>query len=95
MIANYLDCSTGMLSHETYVQLTGHLIMGEWPAMTVAPYEFGVFISVPPASHIYEHADGLPEDLFCLLIYADEHDCQVIRLDAEGDRLDDLHFHEW
>jgi len=56
-----------------------------WPAMTIAPYPSGVFLTVPEHGSSLE---ALPIDLARLLSTAQARGVVMIRLDAEAD-IDD------
>lgn len=95
----YLDLSTGNLRQST-VELLGTVAPRSsmelgWPAMTIANYEEGAFISVPPEISA-EEAAALPPDLVQVLTYAREHNAVVVRIDCDGgDSNADLPTYDW
>lgn len=89
-VLNYLDLATGHVSESTMDWLNKAPCVS--PAMTIAPYEYGAFVSVPDAP--LEHAD-LPEDLRDVLSFARDNGCVVVRLDADGDAVDGLPWFDW
>lgn len=86
----YLDVSTSHLSEETRFWLDegSH---GE--PITVAPYEYGAFVSVPPFNEEGYEPPDLPEDLMTVLRYAAERGCVIVRFDADGYTYSDLPFY--
>jgi hypothetical protein len=85
-VMKYLDCSTGHLSKETkdwLESVSGTNAIGQ----TIASYEFGFFISVPPS---LEFHDDVPADLRAILNAAHLVECSILRLDASGDYIDGL-----
>jgi hypothetical protein len=101
MIHTYLDLTTAHLSRETMDQLSNYeqgcaVGMG-WPAMSIAPYEYGAFVTVPPDDEDEDRVamDALPEDLACVLAHARKIGVYVVRFDADGDFLEDLPTYEW
>lgn len=102
MKATYLDLSTGHLSRGTMHNLEllacpDHFD-SSWPAMTIAAYPHGVFITVP-ADCTEEQSAALPADLRAVFDYAKHPDreanIQLLRFDSDGDQLDNLPFYEW
>ncbi len=62
--------------------------------ITVAPYEYGAFVSVPAdASGI--DAMEYPGDLKRVLQYAREEGCDVVRLDRDAGVLPELPCFDW
>lgn len=87
---NYIDLSTGHLTVATRSMLdrfdaSDRMAVG-WPAMTIAGYEYGWFISVPAFDlpDIAEQCKALPKDLSDVLSYAYRHGAQLVRFDADG-----------
>lgn len=89
-ILKYLDISTGYVSRNTMELLESCRPCG----MTVAPYEFGAFVSVPPLEQLIEESDA-PDDLKMVLTFARKHGCDVVRLDSDGGLVDGLPYFEW
>ncbi|MBU9200337.1 hypothetical protein KTD31_03090 [Burkholderia multivorans] len=89
-IMKYLDCSTGHVSKKTknwLESVAGTNAIGQ----TIASYEFGFFISVPPTAEYFE---VVPPDLRELLDIAREAGCAVLRLDAHADFIEGLSTYE-
>lgn len=90
-IKTYLDLSTAHLRQATVDQLQAvgdhkrHDSPGgqpiNWPAMSVASYEYGVFISVPDLG---EDLSQMPTDLEQVLCYAQRIGLHLIRFDRDG-----------
>lgn len=60
-----------------------------WPAMTVAEYDYGVFLTVP--NELTEsQAAAMPASLVELLETARRHGAELVRLDSSGDAWPDL-----
>ena len=80
MKLQYLDLSTGHLTQTTVQELKCDIFSG----ITVANYDYGVFVSVPGTSG---DIDGLtvPEELKSVLRFARSEGCDVVRFDADGD----------
>lgn len=98
MIATYLDLSTGHLRRETMDYLSNYdqgtcCALG-WPAMSIAPYMHGCFVTVP-GEMTDEQMDALPSDLEEVLSYARSKQASVVRFDSDGDEIDDLHIYGW
>lgn len=106
MIYTYLDLSTGHLSAGTSAMLDGlaelphsHGAVAalDWPAMTIASYPYGYFVTVPPLNmpDVRSQAENLPADLRACLEHAHTQGIHLLRFDAEGDALHCLeHFDE-
>jgi hypothetical protein len=100
MIARYLDLSTGHLMLDTRQALSDSTeqdrLAHGWPAMTVAEYYEGWFITVPPFDdpEVLAQRSALPDDLYNVLTHAFNEGCQLVRFDADGDRLDGLPYYE-
>ena len=58
-------------------------------------YKEGIFISVPDKDIMGKEIRNLPSDLVVLLEYAWENDVLLIRLDTDGEVVDDLPVYEW
>lgn len=96
MLHTYLDLSTSHVTERTEQQLpqaaAGFRI--GWPALTIAPYAHGYFITVPdplPGTDL----SALPEDLAQVLAYARGLGAAVVRLDADGETTDQLPTYDW
>lgn len=94
MMYIYLDLSTGHLTDETRETL-GRLTAADrfycgWPAMTVAQYDYGFFITVPDAMTEPDQMLALPDDLCNVLQFAAQLGAAVVRLDADGPALSGL-----
>lgn len=91
----YLDCSTGHITKQTM----GLLNKGEESGllgMTVAPYEYGAFVTVPG----FDDPDDecvrtMPNDLAEVLAFAHSRGCQVVRFDSDGFTYDELPSYDW
>jgi hypothetical protein len=96
MIACYLDLSTGHLTRTTQHLLAMNTKTLGWPAMTIADYTYGWFVTVPAFDdpEILAQRCALPDDLQDVLTHAYTEGCQLIRFDADGDQLDDLPYYE-
>jgi hypothetical protein len=104
-IHTYVDISTGHVSRATMELLSSAGAIDNpcrehgWPAMTIAPYEYGVFITVPnlddPECCSQQQRNALPLELELILTYALRHGAQVVRLDADGDVIEGLQLFDW
>lgn len=104
MIGAYLDLSTGHLTQETMDKLAVGRIahLSGWPAMTIATYDHGAFVTVPSDAE-QEQWDALPADLRAVFDYAiaqftgapGQQVIQVLRFDSDGDQIDGLEYHDW
>lgn len=96
MKKTYLDLSTGHLQQHTLDKLTQ--IDGKrqgWPAMTIATYREGVFVSVPDFNLVSsEQMRALPADLASMLLQAASEGAQLIRFDADGYVDGDLPYYQ-
>lgn len=96
MISTYLELSTGHLRRATLNELAGCSgavrAPAGWPAMTIADYLYGVFVTVPDlwASDVAAQAKHMPADLLACLKHAHKQGIQLLRFDSEGDELDGL-----
>ena len=96
----YLDLSTAHTTQATS-QLLAEISTEErchrnWPAMTVAPYEYGCFVTVPDLAETpNERLMTLPQDLALVLIHARGQGCTVVRFDSGADVIDGIPFHNW
>jgi hypothetical protein len=101
MLFTYLDLSTGHLSRVTMDALeridADHNVRSGnygWPAMTVAAYEHGCFVTVPTDAE-QEQWDALPTDLLSAITHARKLGAAVIRFDSDGETIDGLLVHDW
>lgn len=94
MIGVYLDLSTGHLTRATMELLEDQDASRNcgWPAMTIAPYEHGAFITVPSDAEP-EQWDALPADMREVLSFASNLGIAVLRFDSDGDEIDSLSFY--
>lgn len=89
MLGKYLDISTSHLKEETLNSLSENKMPYSYD------YKEGIFISVPDKDIIGKEIRNLPSDLVVLLEYAWENDVLLIRLDTDGEVVDDLPVYEW
>jgi hypothetical protein len=97
MIYTYLDLSTGHLSVETRSLLDGlaelppsyGTLANAWPAMTIAAYTYGYFVTVPALNivEVRQQAEILPADLRACLEHAHTQGIHLLRFDEGGDAL--------
>lgn len=100
MIVTCLELSTAHLTRSTMRLLTefsDEQRMGNgWPAMTVANYKHGAFVTVPEKSDLtIEHLDNLPSDLECVLGHARNYGATLVRFDSDGADCPDLETYIW
>lgn len=92
-----LVLSTAHISEDVMLKLSRltsvDRVNAGWPAMTVAPYEYGVFLTVP--EYAMRDYARMPEALSDVLAYAKRHGADVLRLDADGPTVADLKPYEW
>lgn len=100
----YLDLSTAHVSDATATLLDGfdrglcteRLRELDWPAMTIAPYDCGWFISVPDIDHVdVQQFNSMPDDLRAVLTHAFEQGAMLVRFDRDADFIDGLPVYEW
>ncbi|HDR9174327.1 hypothetical protein [Burkholderia vietnamiensis] len=89
-VLRYLDVSTGHVTAETMDWFDD----GKCSALTVAPYTYGAFVSVPFAASDIDDVE-CPEDLKTVLKFARNLGCDVIRFDADADTLVELPRYTW
>lgn len=89
-ILPYLDISNGNLSKETYDWLSN--VSGESIGMTVAKYDYGVFINVPTEKEV---SNNLPDDLEVVLEYARSKNCILVRFDKDADFVESIKNYNW
>jgi hypothetical protein len=99
MIIPTIELSSGHLSRDTVDLLEGlplDILCGVkgWPAMQIAPYIFGWFITTPEAQYL-QSPTNLPEDLWRVLNFASIQGADIIRLDSEGRIENSLPHYDW
>jgi hypothetical protein len=106
VLFGYLDLSTAHLTPGTRERLNFYgddpgrsvdglrlrLANSGWPAMSIAPYEHGWFVTVPDKKE--QDLSGLPEDLAAVMHYAQVAGAYVVRFDSDGHTVDDLSVYE-
>lgn len=92
-VYKYLDCSTTHITEETMRLLD----RGEESGLqlTVAPYKYGAFVTVPDDIDDAERVRAMPKDLLEVLTFAHRRGCYVVRFDSDGDDYDELPRFEW
>jgi hypothetical protein len=83
----YLDLSTAHLTPETTALLQDYadaILPDGWPALTVAKYPEGFFVSIPP--NIY----GMPQDITEAMDLGALKTCEALRFDADGEKVEAL-----
>lgn len=104
MIHTCLDLSTGHLTRRTMGLLDSFLPENHvskleewgWPAMTIATYDHGCFVTVPEHDHTsIDQREALPRDLRDVLVYAQLLGIPLLRFDSDGDVIDGLPTYEW
>lgn len=101
MIATCLDISAQHVSHSTMELLFNSSVENRahdgWPAMTVAPYEAGVFMTVPEREYLgtRDALKRMPEDLHTLLSAARLIGVNLLRLDEGGSIYPHLPLYDW
>ena len=92
-IQRCLDLMSNHVSQETMQAMSR---APSWGPITVAPYEYGAFVSVP--SNDGEcNVDDLrcPVDLKIVLNKARSLGCDIVCFDAAADALDGLPYFDW
>ncbi len=92
-VYRYLDLST---CHVTREDMDGlQQAVGDTAAPVIAAYPEGVILYVPDDG--YALSDWLSPSLAKILAYARAQDCYLVRLDADGEEIDDpaLDRHDW
>jgi len=100
MIATCLDISAHHVSQGTMKMLmkldVETRIRQGWPAMTVAPYEHGVFMTVPEQQFLgIDALKQMPDDLHSLLSAARLIGVNLLRLDQDGAIYPHLPTYDW
>ena len=90
-IYQYLDCSIGHITKETS-EFLERVYGTNDICQTVASYEYGYFVSVPPEA---EYDESVPTDLREILDFARSKGCLILRLDTDGDTHPELKFFDW
>ncbi len=101
MKKSYLDLSTAHLSRDTrnlldrYDGVNNWQALG-WPAITLASYEYGWFVTVPPVElpDVAYQMESMPADLRCCLLEASVQGCDLVRFDADGHIDGDLPYYQ-
>lgn len=89
MKLSYLDLSSSHVSEETMRQLETASDVRLFAGVTVAPYEYGAFVSVPADLSDID-AMEFPDDLKRVLQHARGQGCDIVRLDRDAGVLPDL-----
>lgn len=98
MIYTYLELSTGHLTDDTRTQLELtadnpiRIRDTDWPAMSIATYDHGFFVTVPDEKE--QDLSGLPDDLAGVMRHAQRAGVSLVRFDSDGDALHSLPFYE-
>jgi hypothetical protein len=90
MKLQYLDLATCHLTEETMQGLDN----GSCCGITIANYEYGVFVSVPGEVSVIDALD-CPADLRVALRYARAEGCDVIRFDSDAEIDPALQHFDW
>jgi hypothetical protein len=90
-VLSYLDICNNNLSQKTFNWLSN--VSGAEIGMTVAAYDYGVFVSVPPDDE--DEEKQLPEDLEVVLAYARKKNCIVVRFDRDADVVEGIPNYDW
>lgn len=92
---SYLDLSTGHLSEATMDWLNEATpARSHCSGLTIAPYEFGAFVSVPGESEAIDELE-CADDLKAVLRYARGINCDVLRFDSDGSTVSGLPRFNW
>ena len=93
--ADEIDGIAGPLRPMTPEAGDGGFGMGDiFSGITVANYDYGVFVSVPGTSVDIDELTA-PEDLKHVLRFAREAGCDVVRFDTDGDTEAALPSFDW
>lgn len=100
MIVTCLEITTAHLRFESMrvlTELSAEQRMGNgWPAMTVANYQHGVFVTVPEKNaDTIDQLENLPDDLGDVLDHARSHGVTLVRFDSDAPQLADLPYYDW
>jgi len=93
--STYLDICTSHVSMET-MEWLGKATPGQLtcPGITVAPYKYGVFVSVPGESANIMKLK-CADDLKAVLLFGRTKGCDVVRFDADAPSITELPVFEW
>ena len=101
-MASYLDISPVHISESTSVLLEkaaeGNTLDCKWPAMTIAGYAYGFFITIPADMTSTENVEllkNMPPDIVEVLKYTNTNEHTLVRLDADGEPIEDLPSYHW
>ena len=89
MVGKYLDICTSHLTSYTI----DNLVMENIKGVYTYDYPEGMFIVVPDMFDIEEEL--IPSDLDTLFKYAKANGITLIRLDRDGEEVDDLPIYNW
>lgn len=92
--ANLTRSTMGMLDSILQENRADKLCEWDWPAMTIAPYDFGCFVTVPAQYQINPSAE-VPEDLHNILTYASRLGVNLIRFDKDAEADENLPTYDW
>lgn len=67
----------------------------DWPVMTIAADEHGVFITAPCWIASTEPLESLPDDPLAVFRFARQHGVPLTRFDADADILNELPTYDW
>lgn len=93
-VFKYLDCSTGHITKQTMELLEKGEESG-LSFMSVAPYKYGAFVTVPDDTADPARVSAMPNDLAVVLALAHGRGCQVVRFDSDGATYDELPSFNW
>jgi hypothetical protein len=94
-VFSYLDLSTGHVSKKTMEWLNAALpIESHCHGLTIAPYEYGAFVSVPSKAETIDERE-CPDDLKTVLKFAQQKSCSIVRFDRDGETIEDLPYFNW
>lgn len=91
MIGKYLDICTSHLTQKTI----DDLVMGNIPGVVSYDYDEGTFLAVPDKFNLEQDNDNVPLDLTELFTFAWEHGITLIRLDRDGEEIDEIPTYGW
>lgn len=97
-IYTYLDASTAHITEQDAKVLEQ---VGKYnKKITVATYREGYIVSVPASFCFHEYENswreaGLSDSFIALMRHAQEDGVFLVRIDANGDIIDELEQHDW
>lgn len=96
-IWKYLDASSAHITREDNALLQQTTTSENIPGCYVYPYDCGYFISVYPDSPTEEEKkeSGFSENFFKLVEYARKNECYILRIDADGDDIEEFEVFNW